>query len=89
VTAAIPLHPAPSPWRSVWLSWFLPCSGICVALFDVLVAVGWYAHWEAVVRVAAGMPAMKINAAVGFVLCGIAVGDPRQRCRNTAAHLAP
>jgi hypothetical protein len=69
VTAANTLRPASNPWRSVWLSWFLPCSGICVAL----VAVAWYLHWEALVRVAPGLPAMKLNAALCFVLCGVAV----------------
>lgn len=73
MTAANTLRPASNPWRSVWLSWFLPCSGICVALFGVLVAVAWYLHWEALVRVAPGLPAMKLNAALCFVLCGVAV----------------
>jgi len=68
-----PLRPAPIPWRSAWLSLVLPATGICVALFGALVAVGWYAHWEQFIRVGVALPAMKLNAALSFVLCGIAL----------------
>jgi PAS domain S-box-containing protein len=44
-----------------------------VALFGVLVAAAWYAHWETVIRVGPGLPAMKLNAALCFVLFGMAL----------------
>jgi PAS domain S-box-containing protein len=88
VTAANPVRAALSPWRSVWLSWFLPCSGICVALFGVLIAVAWYAHWEGFVRGGAGLPAMKINVALCFVLCGVAVALMTTRRKPAAIALS-
>jgi hypothetical protein len=70
---ADPARPAPDPWHSPWLSWFLPGSGICIAMFGLTVGAGWYAHWIGVVRGAPGLPSMKMNAALGFVLCGAAL----------------
>lgn len=70
---ADPARPAPDRWHSQWLSWFLPGSGICIALFGLTVGAGWYAHWVGVVRGAPGLPSMKFNAALGFVLCGAAL----------------
>jgi PAS domain S-box-containing protein len=70
VTAAHPLPAPPTAWSNQWLSWFLPASGILVALLGVLVAVAWFAHWVLLIRIGPGLPAMKLNAALCFVLCG-------------------
>jgi hypothetical protein len=70
---ADPARPAPDPWQSAWISWLLPGCGICISLLGVVAGVGWYAHWISLVRDGPGMPSMKINAALGFVLCGAAL----------------
>jgi len=88
---ADPSRPLPHRWRSPWLSWFLPGSGICIALFGFVVGAGWYAHWVGVVRGAPGLPSIKINAALGFVLCGAALvlittqATPRTSARRLTA----
>jgi len=33
--------------------------------------LGWYAHWEFLIRGGPGLPAMKFNAALCFVTCGL------------------
>jgi PAS domain S-box-containing protein len=70
---ADPARPASDHWHSPWLSWLLPGSGICIALFGLTVDAGWYAHWVVVVSGGPGLPSMKFNAALGFVLCGAAL----------------
>jgi PAS domain S-box-containing protein len=75
-------------WRNLWLSRLLPASGICVALFGVLVAIAWFAHWVLLIRIAPGLPAMKFNAAVCLVLCGAALALMTTRRKPTAVLLA-
>jgi len=73
VTAAITARPKSGPWHASWLSWSLPGSGICIAAFGLLIAAAWYAHWPALIRVGPQLPAMKLNAALCFALCGASV----------------
>ncbi|HEY4975598.1 MAG TPA: PAS domain S-box protein, partial [Steroidobacteraceae bacterium] len=60
-------------WRIQWLSRALPASGIAIGLLGVLVAVAWFAHWALMIRIGSALPAMKLNAALSFVLCGTAL----------------
>jgi len=88
VTAISPARPAATVWRTASLAWILPASGLAVAAAGLLVMVGWYAHWEFVIRGGPGLAAMKINAALCFVMCGAGMALMSTGRRRPAVMLA-
>lgn len=66
----------------------LPWGGVAAALLGAGVALGWYLHWPLVVHGAHGLPAMKFNAALCFILSGVAVILTAESHKRWAATLA-
>jgi len=46
-------------------------SGWWGLVVGIVVIVGWYAHWAAVIQVLPNLPPMKFNTALCFILCGV------------------
>jgi PAS domain S-box-containing protein len=46
------------------------CGGFA-AIIGVMVMIGWYAHWLAIVQIIPGLVPMKFNTALEFALCGV------------------
>jgi signal transduction histidine kinase/CheY-like chemotaxis protein len=53
----------------------------------VMVLIGWYAHWAALVQILPGLVPMKANTALGFVLCGLGLLALTTRHAGLAAWL--
>jgi ascorbate-specific PTS system EIIC-type component UlaA len=49
----------------------LRSGGAAVVLLGILVLIGWYAHWTALLEMYSGTAAMKFNTALCFILCGV------------------
>lgn len=49
-------------------------AGTGAAITGVLVLLGWHTHTELFIRLLSGLPPMKYNAAVGFLVSGIGLG---------------
>jgi hypothetical protein len=52
---------------------FSKASGCFAIAIGVMVIIGWYAHSSVIIQVFPGLPGMKYNTALGFVLCGAAL----------------
>jgi PAS domain S-box-containing protein len=67
-------------------SYVLPrlCAGVSIAI-GASVLVGWALNVEVLKSIIPGLVAMKPNAALGFVLAGIALATIRERSHNRAA----
>ena len=59
-----------------------------VATLGVLVSIAWYGHWSTVVRGGLGLPAMKMNVALCFILCGAGLTMTAKRHNGAAIAFA-
>lgn len=63
-------------------------SGAAVAIFGLLVAVGWFAHWRPLLQMLPGSAPMQFNTALCFVLSGAGLLLLTTRHANHARWLA-
>ena len=72
-------------WRRLNPLTVIASCGAVAALLGVGVALGWHLHWPLIVHGSAGLPAMKFNAALCFMLSGVGVAlTPASRKRSAA-----
>jgi PAS domain-containing protein len=47
--------------------------GVAVMLLGLMVVVAWHMHWQGFIQLSPGLPPMKYNTALGFILSGMSL----------------
>lgn len=62
-------------------------TGIAVVVLGVVVVIGWFTHWAAVIQMLPHLAPMKFNSALGIIFCGLSLILLTRGCEKNAAWL--